>query len=157
VDKVRFGRALGYGTRHAAKTIAAAVDAASTPDPRPRVAGAPGPARQAVTGQVVTAPASPGRTRQAKAGVQHLGRSLWTPLAHFSSVLWLRVTGLFFALIAWAMGTGAWRLRGAAQGRPVTTDTQHFWLFAGFGVLFGYFAVSSFVRASLRERRAAGR
>jgi hypothetical protein len=31
MDRVRFGRALGYGARHAAKTVMQAVDAASTP------------------------------------------------------------------------------------------------------------------------------
>ena len=48
------------------------------------------------------------------------------------------------------------RARGAGLPRgPARGLVQHFWLFAGFGLLFLYFAVSSFVRANRRERRDA--
>lgn len=79
---------------------------------------------------------------------------MWAPLATFSSALWLRVTGCFFGLVALTMTTGAWRLRGAVHSGAEPASLQHFWIFAGFAVLFGYFAVSSFVRARLRERGA---
>ena len=81
-------------------------------------------------------------------------RSFLGPLATFSTALWLRVTGTFFAVIALAMANGAWRLRGAVHaGLTGSADGKHFWVFLLFGTLFGYFAVSSFVRANLRERR----
>ena len=88
-------------------------------------------------------------------GVKHFKRSFWGPLATFSGALWLRVTGLFFALIAFAMGGGAWRLREGAFLHSAPAQAHRFWVFAAFTVLFGYFAVSSFVRAALRERRGA--
>ena len=88
-------------------------------------------------------------------GVGHFKRSFWAPLATFSGALWLRVTGLFFFLIAFAMAGGAWRLRGSVRLGTMTAEAPRFCLFFGFMVLFGYFAVSSFVRAALRERRAA--
>src|ERR1700723_2466178 len=46
MDRVRFGRALGYGARHAAKTLLQAADAASTPSPA-RPAGVAAPSRPA--------------------------------------------------------------------------------------------------------------
>ncbi len=82
---------------------------------------------------------------------------MWAPLATFSSALWLRVTGLFFAVVAVTMFGGAWRLRGVLHPGADPHTLQHFWIFAGVAVLFGYFAVSSFVRAALRERSAADR
>ena len=87
------------------------------------------------------------------AGARNLKQSFWQPLAVYSGALWLRVTGLFFGLVAMTMGGGAWRLRAAALA---PWEVSHrFWIFSTFALLFGYFAVSSFVRASLKERRAA--
>ncbi len=88
-------------------------------------------------------------------GVHHLKHSFWQPLAVFTGALWLRVTGVFFALIATTMGGSAWHTRGALQFGAVGSAVGHFWLFFFFTLLFGYFAVSSFVRANLRERRGA--
>lgn len=167
---MRLGRALGYGARHAAKTVAAVAEAATAPDPRQAGVGAAGASRpsavrpglgeRAAGAEGLGAAGAPpvGRRAQVKAervrsAGRAAGRSVWGPLATFSSALWLRVTGSFFALVAWAMLAGAWRLRGMVHAGGDPQLSRHFWLFAGFGVLFGYFAVSSFVRASLRERR----
>lgn len=164
VDKVRLGRALGYGTRHAAKTLAAVAEAATAQDPR-RPAQ-PGTTPRADQGrkqagvqpgtQTETPRSTLPRVPSARA-VHGASRSVWGPLATFSSALWQRVTGLFFALIALAMANGAWRLRGNLHSRSGgdAASMHHLWIFVFFAVLFGYFAVSSFVRANLRERRAA--
>ena len=66
------------------------------------------------------------------------------------------MTGLFFGLIAFTVGAGAWRVRGGWQQGFATPESSRFWLFAGVAGVFAYFAVSSFVRANLKERRAAG-
>ncbi len=87
------------------------------------------------------------------AKVKVAGRSMWGPLATFSGALWLRVTGVFFGMVACVMGVGVWRLRGVLRGAGDRGTVLHFWMFAGFGVLFGYFAVSGFLRARARERR----
>ena len=174
MDRVRLGRALGYGTRHAAKTVAAVVEAATAePASRPGAQRPPASGTDAHTepARVVERPPeiqSPRgrqgtRERQATAvrlenagqGVRHFKRSFWQPLAVFSGALWLRVTGLFFGLIAFTMGGGAWRMRPGLHDGAVFPAAHRFWMFTVFGLLFGYFAVSSFVRASLRERRAA--
>jgi hypothetical protein len=81
------------------------------------------------------------------------GKSALAPLRTFSSVLWLQVTGTFFAVFAVFLGGGVWRLRGDFVA-PVTSPEAHkayFYLLVF--LVFAYFAVSNFVRASLRERK----
>lgn len=171
------GRALGYGTRHMAKTVAAVAEAATAPQtPSPVAAGsspsAPQPAfpsgspsgsgpaseaappRPVLVGRVLPTRAS---ARDLGSRAKHLKRSVWQPLAVFSGALWLRVTGVFFALLAGTMGTAAWRQRADLHAAAGSSGAHHFWLFACFTALFGYFAVSSFIRANLRERRASAR
>lgn len=103
--------------------------------------------------------AQPGRSERppARARAQQVrgaSRSFLGPLAAFSGALWLRVTGLFFGLVGFALASGAWRLRGAVLGPQHDPEQlRHFWVFSGFGALFLYFAVSGFVRAARRERR----
>ena len=170
MDRVRFGRALGYGARHAAKSLLQMVDAASAPGasgaakedrggargnapPRRVVASATeesvrqAPRRVAATGRIVPA------GKQARA----LGRSVWSPLARFSSVLWLQVTGTFFALIAAFLSKGLWDERGVVRlgvhAGIHSAAAERFYLQAAAFAAFTYFAVSSFVRARRRERR----
>jgi len=146
MDRVKFGRALGYGARHAAKTLVQAAEAANAPNP---TAEAPvvGLARPA------DAQSSPGSRRIPDAqAVRAAGRqaksSLAGPVVRFSSVIWLQVTGVFFALVAFTMGAAAWR----AAAHPVAGPHSALKLYAyvGFCALFAYFTVSSFVRAARR-------
>jgi hypothetical protein len=161
MDRVRFGRALGYGARHAAKTLLQAADAASTPSPA-RPAGAATPNRPAQSSQPVQAVRGADRVVQTQqtvvAATKHagrLGRSVWTPLARFSSVVWLQVTGLFFALIAMFMAQGAWKDRAAMKLPLRSHEAVKFYALAAAFAVFAYFTVSNFVRAYLRERRHA--
>jgi hypothetical protein len=141
MDRVRFGRALGYGARHAVKSLMQAADAATSPDPS---AGRKGVAERVVqTRQVV---------QQSAVQAGKLKRSVWSPLAKFSGVLWLQVTGTFFALIAAYLSQGLWTHRGdAALVR--SAEAQKFYVHLVAFVLFAYFAVSSFVRAHRRDRK----
>lgn len=159
MDRVRFGRALGYGARHLGRTVVQAVDAAGaapaqtpnarTAEPRPTPPSAAASAARHVASRAGTAKAS---IPQTKAQAAHLGRSVWKPLARFSSVVWLEVTGTFFAVIALFVGSGAWKLRGAIH-QPVSSPAAHkLYLYVIVLVLFTYFAVSSFVRAHRRGR-----
>ena len=179
------GRALGYGTRHLAKTLAAVAEAASTPSSPPAGIKAgpdaePGtapntpsrvfvesPSRSASLNHA-TAPASPGKSplrarstgptvRQLEVGSEHLKQSLLRPLAAYSRALWLRVTGTFFTLLAVTVGMGAWRARPDLHLNGSLGAAHHLWIFMAFGGLFGYFAVSSFLRANQVERNVARR
>ena len=151
MDRVKFGRALGYGTRHAAKALMQAADAANSPSPTPsRPAGPPRsvvtpPGAQASSGarRIPDAQTVRAASRQAKS-------SLVTPVVRFSSVVWLQVTGVFFALVAFTMGTAAWRARTGFHAAANSHDAIKAYAYVAVCVLFTYFTVSSFVRASRR-------
>ena len=166
MDRVRFGRALGYGARHAAKTLLQAADAASAPRPtRPADAGsASAPAGGPDSGRQNQGQTQAARVaervvqtkRTVTATRQHagkLGRSVWTPLARFSSVVWLQVTGLLFALIAMFLAQGAWKERAAWRLPLGSHEATKFYVLAVAFAAFAYFSVSNFVRAHLRDRR----
>jgi hypothetical protein len=162
MDRVRLGRALGYGARHAAKTLASAVDAATTPNPnpppaRPRTPSAvtPASAINTVAEAYRTVDNAKRQVRDtAKKQAMGAGRSIFAPIKAFSGVLWLQVTGTFFALFAAFMGEGVWKLRANFKA-PLSTPEAHklyFHLIVFLG--FSYFTVSNFLRASRRERQA---
>jgi hypothetical protein len=184
MDRVRFGRALGYGARHAAKAVAKAVDAATAPNPAQPARAAGGQpeaaAQKPATAQKPTAtqtgattpesfartPAQNGRgsgaerltqahvvARHGRDQAAHLRRHMWSPLARFSSVVWLQVTGTFFALLAAFLSQGLWKERGAMRLPVNSPAAGTFYLHAAAFAIFVYFAVSSFVRAHLRQRR----
>jgi hypothetical protein len=68
-------------------------------------------------------------------------------------VLWLEVTGTFFAVLAAFLSQGLWKQRGAVHLPLDSAEAGKYYLhIAAFGV-FLYFAVSSFVRARRRGRR----
>lgn len=167
MDRVKFGRALGYGARHAAKALTQAVDAATTPS------AAPAPSRPTSTQPVSTAPrhdvrqdlADAARTvmqthqsvQQTKSRVRGAakmaGKSALAPVAKFSSVLWLEVTGTFFALVALAMCDAVWKLRGAWKLPTMNNERLKLYFCAALATLFLYFTISNFVRAARRQRR----
>jgi hypothetical protein len=148
MDKVRFGRALGTGARAAAKSLISAAEAAAAPNPTP------------ASRPVGKAPATPTASRihipnpkLVKDQARNLKRSVWSPFAKFSSVLWLEVTGLFFAIFALITGQQVWKWHAAVRLLPSAPEAQRLYLYTFLFVLFGYFAVSSFVRARRRQRR----
>jgi hypothetical protein len=91
-------------------------------------------------------------TKQAlRRGTKRFGEAAWRPLVRLSGVLGLEVAGVFFGIFAlFGLGT-VWRLRG--DWHPASPGHRE--LLGGMGMLaiFGYFCVSSFVRARRRERQ----
>jgi hypothetical protein len=172
MDKVRFGRALGYGVRHATKAAVQAVDAATTPGTS-RPASQPATASQPHTTPPGSPSSRPGATaasaqqqvqqaaRTATSAAKQAGtigraasRSFFGPLARVGGVLWLQVMGSIYAMMALVFGEAAY-LRRAALHRPLhEPHAQQAWLLTALGLLFSYFAVTSFVRAAVRERRS---
>jgi hypothetical protein len=160
MDSERFGRVLGVGARLAAKTVAEAVDAATAPSPATKndAVGMEGKAASGV------APATP-KAAPIRMQVQETGRGLkregkrfgeavWGPFARLSGVLWLEFTGVFFGLFALTMGVGLWRQRGVILGTGAGHEALvRFLLLAGVALLFGYFCVSSFLRAGRKSRQ----
>ncbi len=72
------------------------------------------------------------------------------PLRAASRALWLEVTGSFFALFAITFGGGAWRLRASITAAAPGANRHNFYIFLIMAMLFGYFSVSSFLRANKR-------
>ena len=171
---MRFGRALGFGARQAAKTLVTAVDAATTEDPRkrsspstpdgplagvrPETIASPGRGRSSAvpaTAKAVHAVAQTvAKTRETKEalkrGQKRFGEATLEPVVRLSGVLGLEVAGVFFGLFSFGGIMAAWRLRTQWH----TGSAGHSQLLGALGmmVLFGYFSISSFVRARRRER-----
>ena len=182
MDAVRLGRVLGVGARAMARTVAGAVDAATAPSSPPGSAATPSTRPGTAVPQPSTIPGSgsrpnpkpplviaakpplhSGRDAALKArktvggvreGARRFGREVWNPFRRVSGVLWLEFTGVFFGIFAlFALGA-AWKLRGAWHANG-TNVAEHQRLLGALAMLavFGYFTVSSFVRATRRARR----
>ena len=76
-----------------------------------------------------------------------------TPVKRFSSVLWLEVTGTFFALFALFLGQGVWRLHNSFKASPTSSEAHKAYFYLAMFLVFAYFSISSFVRANRRQRR----
>jgi hypothetical protein len=168
MDSVRFGRALGMGARHAAKALVQAADAAASPDPsgvraqnqpsanptRPR----PPEATRPNTRIVEQATRTTAQARQTAVGVargsKRFGEAMWGPLAKASGQIWLELTGVFFGLFVMTASMNAWRLRANLHDTGLNHSAhQHLELSIVMAAVFGYFCVSSFVRANRKGSR----
>jgi hypothetical protein len=170
MDSVRFGRALGVGARVAAKTLATAVDAATSPNPsaaggvKQGTEAAPAADSSQAAGKAESsrvrqqAAKTTAQVRQTSAGLKEGSKrfreSVGGPLARLSVALWLELTGVFFGIFAVFAAGGAWKLRGALH-EAGANHTAHGRFLAAvlMAVVFSYFCVSSFVRANRRSRR----
>lgn len=159
MDKVRLGRILGQGARQAARTAWDAIDAATAPDPNAKDTAAGGaPTRPQPPLRSPVNPTQPSRhaavSAVAKAvdaaqsierGKRQMKQAALAPIKRAGRALWLEVTGAFFAIFALGFAGNAYRLRT----HLVSGDPQRGVIFfnAVLFVLFGYFSISSFVRA----------
>ena len=86
-------------------------------------------------------------------GSKRFGEAMWAPFVRLSGVLWLEITGVFFGIFAlFALGA-MWKLRGEWHATATNVEGHRSLLGAvAMLVVFGYFCVSSFVRARRRER-----
>lgn len=151
MDRVKFGRALGYGARHAAKTLTQAVEAASAPNPSAQPAPRPPtPQPRSVEVRPQACPRRVPDAQTVKAAARQAKSSLVTPVVRFSSVLWLQVSGVFFALIALIMGSAAWRVREGFHAAANSHAAMKLYACIAVCALFTYFTVSNFVRAAKR-------
>ena len=85
-----------------------------------------------------------------KKGTKRFGEAVWGPFVHAGGVLWLEVTGLFFAIFSLFFVQGVYRLRADWRTGP-----HHYRLliYAAVATLFLYFAASSFYRAHRKQKR----
>ncbi|MBB5318320.1 hypothetical protein [Tunturibacter empetritectus] len=169
MDSVRFGRTLGIGARLAAKTLMSAVDAATAPNPSG--AGKAAEAETAATSAARSkAEASGARLGEKtarttvqvaqtglglKRGGRRFGEAAWGPFVKASSQLWLEFTGVFFGIFAAFALSNAWKMRGELHETAGNHEAHgHLLLAVAMAVVFGYFCVSSFVKANRRGKRS---
>lgn len=94
------------------------------------------------------------KARGTRQGLRRGGRRFgptWRTFVRLWGVLWLEVVGVVFGLFVVFAATGVWNLRGEWHQNAA----GHRKLVGAVAMLavFGYFTVSSFVRARRRERR----
>src|SRR5271156_6604846 len=113
------GRKLGIGLRLDARAARerASQAGAGSPLPTPAV-GKSIPA--------IAAQASP-KAKAIAQGAKRFGEAVWGPIAHTGSVLWLEITGLFFALFAAFFGQSAYKFRANWKGGH---DRAHFIIYS---------------------------
>jgi hypothetical protein len=91
--------------------------------------------------------------RGLKEGGKRFGEAFWGPFVKLSGALWLELTGVFFGIFAVFASVNAWRMRAALHETAGGRDAHVRLLIAvAMAVVFGYFCVSSFVKANRRSR-----
>jgi hypothetical protein len=157
MDSVRFGRALGVGARAAAKTVVTAVDAATAPNPSAKASTTPEKAEGSGVRLGQQASRTAAQAMRAgeglKQGRKQFGAAMGGRVKRLSAALWLEVTGVFFGIFAVLAAGGAWRLRWALHETSVNHDPHvRFVASLVMAVVFGYFCVSSFVKANRKTK-----
>jgi hypothetical protein len=182
MDRVRFGRALGYGARHAVKTLVTAVDAATAEDPSLKRANPGANSSQAATASpanmgtavsrattsttaqsppptpIASAARRTARTvtqaREKQGGLRHGTR-------RFGEAVWrpfVRLSGVLGLEVSgvffgiFALFALAAVVRLRTAWRPHSAGNRELLVAVAMLVVFGYFCVSNFVRARRRER-----
>jgi hypothetical protein len=153
------GRKLGIGLRlaaRAAKGRASQARGGSTPSGGGSAAS---PVRLNANGVSAVAAQVNSKARGIAAGTKRFGEAVWGPMAHTGSVLWLEITGLFFALFAAFFGQSAYKFRGDWKGGP---NQHHLLVYSTFTLIFVWFTLFNFYKAWQKEkknraRRAAAR
>lgn len=139
MEPVRVGRKLGIGARVASLML------------RDRAAHTAQAAKR-------DAPVYATRARTTAAGLRRggkrFGESFWGPFVYAGSVLWLEITGSFFALFSLFFIQGAYRLRANWRIGP---DHEKVIIYAAVGILFLYFSISSFYRAHKKQQKQRAR
>jgi hypothetical protein len=131
----RFGRKLGIGVRVASNIL------------RERAAQTAHSMRQEAPVYVAQGVE---QRRSTARGAKKFGQSIWGPFVHAGGVLWLEVTGLFFALFGLFFAQNAYKLRHFWYSGP---SHPRFLIYVAVTLLFFYFAFSSFYRARQKEKK----
>ena len=147
MEPKKVGRTLGIGVRVASNMLRERVERAAASSPATSTAPN-GPRPVATPGQPVIPLSS--RVKTAKRGAKAFGQALLGPFTHAGSVLWLEITGLFFALFALFFVQSVYRVRTAWRQGPEHT---HLLLYGAMAFIFAWFSVSSFARAYRKSKR----
>lgn len=135
MEPVRVGRKFGVGVRVASSIL------------RDRASQTAETARR-------DAPVYAERAKATAAGVKRggkrFGEAIWGPFVHAGGVLWLEISGLFFAIFCLFFLQNVYRLRADWRTGP---SHEKFVIYAVVGAAFLYFSVSSFYRARKKQQK----
>ena len=171
MEPEKLGRSLGIGVRVAGNMLRDRVNRLGQPEPAPSKSSSPQP-QPTPSAAAAPPPRSAGQRSPAFSGLgsaarrvekaggaaargaKRFGEALWGPLVHAGSILWLEISGVFFALFAAFFAQNVYRVRGAWRGGP---ERAHLLLYVAGTALFVWFSLSSFLRARRkgRQKRAA--
>ena len=147
MEPKKVGRTLGIGVRVASNMVRERVERAAAANSAPVEAAngrpaAPSPPRASIK--------MDSKVADAKRGAKAFGRAFLGPFTHAGSILWLEITGLFFALFALFFVQSVYRVRGSWWQGP---EHVHLLLYVALSVGFAWFSVSSFARAYRKGKR----
>jgi hypothetical protein len=150
MEPKKVGRTLGIGVRVASNMVRERVERAAAAHSAPVEAGNGLPAAPAAlrTGIKIDS-----KLAGAKRGAKAFGRAFLGPFTHAGGVLWLEITGLFFALFALFFVQNVYRVRSSWREGP---EHGHLLLYVALAVGFAWFSVSSFMRAYRKNKRGPG-
>jgi hypothetical protein len=151
MEPKKVGRTLGIGVRVASNMLRQRVEQAAAAHPGPVEAGNGRPA--AAPRPTPISPSLSSRAATAKRGAKAFGQALLGPFTHAGSVLWLEISGLFFALFALFFVQSIYRVRTAWRQGPEHT---HLLLYVLLAAVFVWFSLSSFTRAYRKSKRGPG-
>jgi hypothetical protein len=147
MEPKKVGRTLGIGVRVASNMLRERVERAAASSPAASTTGncPPMPASTSVRSVPMSR-----RVATAKRGAKAFGQALLGPFTHAGGVLWLEITGLFFALFAVFFVQSVYRVHTAWRQGPEHT---HLLLYGALAFVFAWFSVSSFARAYRKSKR----
>ena len=148
MEPKKVGRALGIGVRVASNMVRQRVAQAAAAPANPVTAATPRPPEPAAAPRPPVP--GPSKTAAAKRGARAFGQAVLGPFTHAGSILWLEITGMFFALFALFFVQGIYRVHTAWRQGPEHT---HLLLYCVLAVAFGWFSLSSFTRAYRKSKR----
>jgi hypothetical protein len=147
MEPKKVGRTLGIGVRVASNMLRERVERAAASSPAASTAENGPPPASTPKRSVVPVGS---RVKNAKRGAKAFGQALLGPFTHAGSVLWLEITGLFFALFALFFVQSVYRVHTAWRQGPEHT---HLLLYCALGFIFAWFSASSFARAYRKSKR----
>ncbi|HKO14024.1 MAG TPA: hypothetical protein VJV22_18795 [Acidobacteriaceae bacterium] len=156
MEPKRLGRVLGISARIAAKKIGERTAQAGQSVPTPAAAQAAARTAAAQIGATrkeaeQTARVAADSGRRFARGAGRAGAALMKPFAHAGGILALEIFGVFFAVFAFSFLAHAWQAAKATGWHE-----RHAEAYLGVGLVFLWFAVSSFWRAKRKQRAGSG-
>jgi len=150
MEPKKVGRTLGIGVRVASNMLRERVEQAAAQRSATSSSGEAGSGPRRIPDPVPIGRKLGSHAANTRRGIRAFLQALLAPFTHAGAILWLEITGLFFALFAIFFVQSAYRLRTAwSQG----AEHAHMLLYAILAIGFTWFSASSFLRARRKTKQ----